>query len=421
MIRWFGKPSSSRPEISPSPPHLSRRFAVRPQNSRYESLEETGQTISSLFGVPAAPVLVRLIFFNDLDAPWTLDGAAIALTSMAGDGIDPLAYDGAPDPALWRRVTFAHGGANRDPVELPDRNQRYSLTLTANPREAGQPELFFSDWTPIDGPNRTDGAGALMLVRAYSRERMRYAGCAGPSQVGITTPSHGHILSGDATSTPFSGASRRNDRVFACYGVECVSAQEVATVVAIGDSILHGSCSSGELSGPVARACVRASTPDRLIAFFNESYPGRNSVGYHSNGARVIEALRPRVAVIQTWSQNEEWSRDAADRAFARALALADFSIRRGCTPVLTTPAPVFQGQPEFDAHRAHNADRVRAAGRRGLRVLDLEAIWGSGSQPNAYRAEFDCGDGMHANDLGCEEAAKPLAILIKEILAAGG
>ena len=189
-------------------------------------------------------------------------------------------------------------------------------------------------------------------------------------------------------------------------------------MAAIGDSILHGSCSSGELSGPVARACVRASTPRRRIAFFNESYPGRNSVNYHSNGARVIETLRPRVAVIQTWSQNEEWSQDAADRAFARALALADFAIRRNCTPVLTTPAPVFAGQPEFDAHRVRNAERVRFAGRNGLRVLDLDAIWGSGIRPNAYRAAFDCGDGMHANDLGCEAAALPLASLIEEIVA---
>jgi hypothetical protein len=373
-----------------------------------------------LFALPAAPVLARLIFFNDMDAGWSLDGAAMALTSVAGDGLEPRQAAGAPDNSLWRQATFAHEGADREPVEMPEANDRFGLILRPNPRESGRAELFFSDWTPIDGPSRADGLGALLLVRAYSRERMRYSGCVGPPRPEVGLPSHGHVIQGNAAAPPFAGVARRDDRLFACYGVECLSNAEVATVVAIGDSILHGSCSTGELSGPVARACVLASTSKRPIAFFNEAYPGRDSFGYHFNGARLIETLRPRVAVIQTWSQNEEWSRAASDRAFARALALADFAMRRGCAPILTTPAPVFAGRPAFDAHRVRNASRVREAGQNGLRILDLDRIWGDGGDPNAYRAAFDCGDGMHPNDAGCEAAAKALAILVRETLARG-
>ena len=186
MIRWFGGSPTRDRETAPRPLPRSRRFAVRPQNSRYGALEEAGQTLSSLFALPATPVLARLIFFNDLDVPWPLDSVAMALTSTAGDGLDPLGADGAPDPALWRRATFAHGGTNRDPVDLPDRNEQFSLTIASNSREPGQPELFFSDWTPIDGPSRADGR-----ARYCSCAPIPASGCAFRAASGHRSPGSG--------------------------------------------------------------------------------------------------------------------------------------------------------------------------------------------------------------------------------------
>jgi hypothetical protein len=399
-----------------APLPLSTRLAYRLQNSRYTSLPVAGHTLSSLMRLEVRPLWVRLVYFNDQPTPWRLDGAAIALTASVGDGYTPFASDGRPDPGLWQRVTFqsALDGGETDPLEQQATDIQ-GLDVPANPQGTGRPLRVFSDWMPISGPDRLDGSGSLLLVRSHSKGRVRYSGGVGLPDPSIGQVHRGHWVPGDAVTARLGGPVTPDDTIFACYGVQTIGVTPGATVIGIGDSIIHSSCTTGELSGFGIRACSAISTPSRPVSYVSEGYPGRNSTDFCWNGAWMIRHLAPQIALIQTWSQNEEWSRAAADAAFGRAIALVDAARRQGCVPILVTAAPVFAAQPEFEAHRQHNVVRVRAA---GMRVLDLDALWGTGETPNAYRDDSGCGDGMHPSNAGCERAAGVLAPMLADILA---
>jgi hypothetical protein len=418
-IPWQGAFRRIADRFVPATPLLSYRFAHRLQNSRYTALPTTHHTLSSLIQLEARPEWVRLLYFNDEPTAWRLDAAAVAVTAAIGDGYTPVGSDGRPDPGLWRRVTFqsAASGEAADPLDQ-ESSDRYSIDLPPNRRESGRPVMVLSDWVPLTGPERTDGAGSLLLVRSHSQGRVRYAGSVGLADPAIGRVHRGHWFAGDAASPPFEGIAQPDDTIFAAYGVQGISVTASATVIGIGDSIIHSSCTSGELSGFGIRACGMISTPLRPVSYVNEGYPGRNSTGFCWNGAWMIRHLEPQVALIQTWTQNEDWSQAASDAAFARAIALADVARRHGCVPILVTPAPVFAGQPEFDVYRRSNLMRVRAAGAAGMRVLDLDALWGTGGTPNAYRNDCGCGDATHPSDAGCDRAARVLAPMLTAILA---
>jgi hypothetical protein len=396
----------------PPAPELSHRLGYRLQNSRYASLSEPGRTLCSLMRLEAEPLWVRLIYFNDQPEPWRLDGAAIAPTAAVGDGVTPLDANGSPDDGLWRRVTFA--GTTDSPLEQAD-SDTYGLDLPANPRESGRPVLALSDWVRVPAlPNRQAGTASLLLVRSYAKGHVRYSGSVGAPDPAIGQLHQGAYATANAAGPAFDGDFTRDDTIFACYGIQTITATPGATVIGIGDSIIHSACTTGELSGFGIRACSAVSSPSRPVSYVNEGYPGRNSTGFAWGGAWAIRNLAPQVALIQTWTQNEDWTREAADAAFARAIALADLARRHRCVPVLTTAAPVFAGQPEFDAHRRHANARVRTS---GMRVLDLDALWGTGAIPNAYRPDCGCGDGMHPSDAGCALAARALAPMLEDIL----
>ena len=399
---------------------LSHRLGYRLQNSRYTELSFPHHTLSSLMRLEAPPRWVRLLYFNDQPTPWRLDGAAIAATAAIGDGYTPMGADGRSAPGLWQRATFGSGPGDDDPLDREPSDIR-CLELPANPRESGRPVLAFSDWIPVAGPERIDGPGSLLLVRSHARGRVRFSGSVGLPDPAIGQVHRGHWFSGDATAEPFAGTATADNTIFACYGVQTIAAAAGATVIGIGDSIVHSSCTTGELSGFGIRACSAISRPSRPVSYVNEGYPGRNSTGFIWNGAWTIRNLAPQIALIQTWTQNEDWSRTAADMAFSRAIGLADLARRHGCVPVLVTAAPVFAGQSEFDAHRLHNVELVRSAGRTGIRVLDLDRLWGTGEVPNRYRDDCGCGDGMHPSDAGCARVAEVLAPMLEEILACSG
>ncbi|MCL2385201.1 MAG: SGNH/GDSL hydrolase family protein, partial [Alphaproteobacteria bacterium] len=211
-------------------------------------------------------------------------------------------------------------------------------------------------------------------------------------------------------------------------GIPCPPAKIVIEVTefiqeaaGVGDSIIHSSCTRGELSGFGVRAAVMLSRPGIRVSYVNAGYPGRNSLGFLWNGDWMVRHLRPQVVLIQTWSQNESWDELTAELAFARAVALADQTRRQGGEPILVTAAPVFADNPEADRHRMNNVNRVRTAGAHGMRVLDLDQLWGTGTSPNAYRLDLSAGDGMHPNDTGCIVAAEALLPILRECLGLTG
>jgi hypothetical protein len=391
---------------------------MRLQNGRYADASGPGQTLTSLCHLAAAPCWVRLIYFNDRDTPWTIDAAALAATSAVNDDQTPMNTAGDRDLSLWQTVTFNNSGLDIDPLAQAEGNE-HALTIPANSRESGRPVFVFSDWMPLAAQQRRDGgSGSLMLVRTYSGGLVRYAGSVGLPHKAIGRLHAGSWANGNQASAPWTAPQNPDATVFACHGLQYISPSVGATVVGIGDSIMHSTCTTGELSGFGIRACAMVSTPQRPVDFVNEGYPGRNSIGFCFCGIWAIEHLKPQIALIQTWSQNEPWTQSMADLSFARAIAVADVARRNNCVPVFVTAAPVFAANPVEEAYRHSNLTRVRAAAEQGAYVLDVDALWGTGASPNAYRPEFDAGDHMHPNDVGCAVAAKVLAPILQEILA---
>lgn len=390
----------------------SYRLAYRLQNSRFESTPQPNVTLDSLFHLPSEPCLVRLIYANDQDTSWRIDAASIA--SVAA----PTVSGGEDKAAVrWQTVTFGHQGRDSDPTDAVE-SAAGALDLPANRRQPGQPVMLLSDWVPVQAAVRSDGGqGFLLRVRTYAHGHIRYSGSVGIADPILSQCSGGFWIDGDATNGRMDSERRVSDRIFACHGIQYVSATPGATIVGIGDSIMHSSCTTGELSGFGIRAAVRLSRPDCPVSYVSEGYPGRNSLGFLTCGRWDIEHLRPQAALIQTFSQNEPWTGEAADIAFARALELADFATRRGCVPILTTPAPTCEREGEAEVHRRRTVDRVRSLKQTGAAVLDLDAIWGTGDTPNRYRADCGCGDTWHPSNAGCAKAADHLVPMLQLLL----
>ena len=410
-------------DTSPAGPAvaLSQRYSYRLQNSRFASPPEPGRTISTLLHLEAEPIWVRLIFVNDGPDPWTIDAASIAPTAAVGNGYAPIDAGGAVDPSAWRRVTFEAGGGDSQPALAPSGDARTTLAVPGFPGDGRPVRHVFSDWVPITAlPRRDGGFGWLLQVRTYSRGSMRFAASAGGPDAAIGRFHRGFSAPGNQAGGEEGGPPDPADRMFACHGVQYLSPTPGLSVIGIGDSIIQSSCSTGEISSFGIRACVALSNPARPVSYVNEGFPGRNSLNFCANGLWGIEALRPQVAIIAPWSQNEPWTIEMADIAFGRAVAVMDAARRHGCVPILTTTAPVFVRHPEADAIRRRTNDRVRAVGRGGIAVLDVDAIWGTGSCPNAYRPEYDADDQTHPNDRACAAAAKVLAPMLTRIIDRG-
>jgi hypothetical protein len=397
---------------------LGQRLGFRLQNAGYVNPGGPGQAFGTLHHLEAVPYWVRLIWFNDQPVTWTLDGAAIAPTAEIGNGVDAVNAAGFPDTGLWQRVTFACEGQDSEPVPTK-RSERYTFEVPASQHGPARPTLVFSDWMRLPGMPRRDGAiGALLLVRSYSQWLMRYSGAFGLPDPAIGRDHRASWTKGEVTKAPWHERKWNPfDGAFASYGLQYISDVPGATMVGIGDSITHGMASAGGLSGFGFRAAAMVSTPERPVSYVNEGFIGRKSDDYAAAGAWAIKTFTPQVTLIQAWSENDPWTFEAAERAFASAIALADMTRRAGGVPILMTAAPVFVEHPEAEPARQTSNAAVRNLGAKGWPVLDLDALWGTGASPNAYRPEYDSGDKTHQTDAACVAAAEPLAAMLREIL----
>jgi hypothetical protein len=394
---------------------LSNRLSWRLQHGGYVNGGGPGQCFSSLAHLEAPANWVRLLYFNDQPTPLTVDGAALAPTSAVGDGVSPSNADGQRDDSLWRQVTFNGGGADVEPLAQYG-GGAVSLSIPAHHGPPGRPIIMFSDWIPLT-PVPNSQFGSMLLIRSYSAGVVRYSGALGVPHSSLGRIHAGFWSGGNGTVAPWRFDPRPFNGLFASFGLQYVTASTGATVVGIGDSIMQCMSSTGQLSSFGARACTQVSTARRPVSYFNEGYIGRRSDDYCSNGVWDIQTLRPQVALIQTWSQNDPNTQDGADLGFARAMAVTDVAMRHQCLPVLVTAAPVFSARPDLERFRQNNVERVRTAAQHGFPMLDLDALWGTGAVPNAYRPEYDSGDATHQNDAACAVAADALAGVLKEAL----
>jgi hypothetical protein len=430
---------SAPPRLYPQVP-LSNRLTQRVWNgavSAYTNTGGTGQTIGMTTQLPSVPQWVRLMVFNDqTGAAWILSGAAIAPTSQIGS--DPSLADddtGSVNSALWQSLTFNNGGADVDPWNQTG-GSAASLAIPANPNpDASQPLLLFSDWVQVPPPGtepigRIDGGqGFLVIVREYSSGNVRYAGQSPAVNSALNiTAGNGAWGSGNLTTTGnYTGLG--NSFSFNCpYGVQYISAVRGATVLAVGDSILASLCTTGSASGAAIWGAQQVTSPGLPVAFCNAAFSGRKNADFIPDGYRHVTLLKPQICVVQAWSQNDQTAGNTqatADNCFQRAAAFADFCLKQGCMPILCTAAPVYYGDSAGSAeeqYRVSNNVRVRAWGAAGGYVLDLDQIWGTGSNPVKYAnaSSWQCaigGEQQHPTDAASQAAGQVLAPLISRIL----
>jgi lysophospholipase L1-like esterase len=377
--------------------------------------DTTAITLDNLAGDPA---WIRLVHFNDQPRPCRIDRAAIALTAAAYDGRTPVDGAGKPDAGAWRPVRYDAQGASTMPgAGRPGAGPLFSLTMPPHEGPAAQPGLAFSDWMALPPRPRIDGgSGTLLIGRVYASEPQRGI------RVGVPDPAIGRsfaasLAAGDAAQAPWL-ASQARPGPTAGYAVQYISRAPTLTMIAIGDSITASAATHGGISGYAFRASVMLSQPNRRMEFFNEAVAGRRSAAFLANGRRQIALIRPQCGVLQCWSENDGPTRAAAEAALSESLTLAAWAKRSGCILALCTAAPVYSRCPEAEAHRRWSNDLVRIASHMlQLPLLDLDAIWGTGATPNAYRAAYDAGDHTHPNDGASAVAATALAQLLAPLL----
>ncbi|HTW71172.1 MAG TPA: hypothetical protein VME47_14880, partial [Acetobacteraceae bacterium] len=398
-------------------PVLSTRLGFRLQSGNFVDSGGAGQGFAALHQLETPPHWVRLLFANDRTTPLHVDGAAVAATSASDDDVTPINALGEADMALWQRVTFDAGGRDVDPLDAVG-SDTWRIELPANAGPQRQPQRAASDWVPLPGLARNDqGAGALLLVRSFSSGLQRYSGAAGQPDPAI---GHRHVsfwCPGNPTAPPWNAEWRPFTSLFPSHGLQYIGTVPGATVVGIGSHTLHAIHSDGGLSGFALRACAMVSRPNLPVSWFNETQTGGSSADYAVGGAWAIRTLRPQIVLIESWCEYDLHLGIDAALCFARAMALADMARRAGGVPVLITPAPVFADNQAGERWRQANLAQAREAGRLGVPVLDLDALWGTGAWPNAFRPEFDRGNHRHQNRAGDLLAAEALANLLAGIL----
>jgi hypothetical protein len=393
----------------------STQLSFRLANGAYNSTGVPNATVSALHTLETTPSWVRLLHFNDQATPTSINGAAIALTSQVGDGFTPVGSAGVADTSQWQTVTYNNAGADVTPIAQTG-GSAISINIPANTGAAGQPVQLFSDWVNLAPLQRSDGFGALLLIRIYVTGNLRFSSSGAPD------PAIGRSFAsswspGNATVAPWSFL--QNQYPFGVpFGLQYLASNPGFTVLGVGDSIMSSLATTGGVSGFVTRACAMVSRPELPISTFNEGFAGRTTVDFMADGYSDITRLRPQIMVLQCFSYNDGGSLVAAQNAFERSIALAEHAGRNGCATVFCTAVPGGSYIPQQEPARVWSNNQVRALSAHGLPILDLDLLWGNGTSPNSYQVQYDSGDHAHPNDLACGVAAQSLAPILRNLIA---
>jgi hypothetical protein len=385
---------------------LSTLLTLRPQSG---PMRESAPNITSstLYNLESAPRWVRLIYVA-VSRSYTVDGAAIAPTGAIGDGFTPVGATGQPDNAAWRRVTFNHNGDASTPAALTGAPV-YSLAVPSR----SVPTMGFSDWLRIEPLPRSDGgAGSLVQVRTFSIWGFRNFAAiwqeVPDKQIDRSFATFGS--NGDGTAAPWVFHAEP-DQLSASYGLQYIAENAGATVIGVGDSI-----TAPPASIPYGmRACALISTPQHPVSYVNDGFIGRKSAEFLASGARAIRALRPQVALLQTYSGNDPDTVAASDQAFDGAMHLAGLCRSLQCVPIFVASPPSVQFNP-LSAGVRRSLMRTRALGLSGSMVLDLDAIWGKRDGTGAWKDGYRT-DRWHPNNVASVAAAQVLVPMLRKLV----
>jgi hypothetical protein len=396
----------------------SNRFALRLRSHWPAAVPSAGVANSTLYTLEAAPSWVRFVFTNDETSPITVSGAAVALSSTVNDGYTPTDQTGTPNTALFQPVTFANLGASVDPQFQPG-GTTPSIVQRPNPGEVGyRPSQMVSDWVQFRTPNpRTDGgAGALLMCRTLgaltgpgSAAEETQLAALGRTLACYNTSSNGAA----AVASPFSFAGATLAYNTSPFQVDYIAAASGATVMGCGDSI-DDNCASY-----VNQACFRISTPAYPVSPIGDNRAGSQTWNFLATGSAMLQSDMPiRCVVIEVFSRNDgsPATQALAAGGWNAAMALADQAQRMGVKVILCTTAPYYYNDSSSETWRVWSNGMVRGS---GYPFLDLDAVWGAGTNPNSYQSQFNSGDNTHPNMTGLSAASIVLAPILQQVLTA--
>lgn len=372
-----------RPTAPPPVPAGTQVFRLIPVLNN--DIRIAGQTVRQIVRTTVGGERVRIVVSNIAGTePLAIGGAAVALRAN-GSSIAA---------GTVRRLTFSGDGAPRVPP---------GAVLVSDPADLETPPL--SDLA-IDLYLPGDAAVAQSPVSWHNRsDRTHY----------VSNPGN------HAGAAEFPVAAE-TESWFYLARVEVAARERTGAVVAIGDSITDGYCSSVDAD---------SAWPDHLAARFQANGIDLAVLNVGIGGNRVLGGGAGRSALarfdrdvlLQTGVSHVivlEGINDisgASESGITAAALIAGHRqmitrARARSLPIFGATLTPFEGTtipgywtPEGEAVRQELNDWIRTSGEYDA-VIDFEAATRDPARPTWFLPEYDCGDRLHPGDAGYEAMA---------------
>lgn len=373
-----------------------------------------GQTVSTLTTSEAPYTAVRIVLYN-ASTTTVITGTKVTISPSAaiGDGYTPTDALGAP--LTPTPVTWNNSGVDGEWPSPSGSTLTFSVPMSTGSGPDIIPGEAYSDWMPIASLPRIDGGSLpLLLVRMYSTNRVPlHSAVNGQWGTPWALVDQGrkeisYYTSGDRTVSGFTAPTPLENGIH--MAVQFVGRRGLS-VLGCGDSLTLGqSGSNGSWANSWGhQACVQLSTPEFPVMWANFGSGGQTSPVFYARAKNYIDKLRPDVIVIPCWSPNDgNITTDFGMTSLTAALLVADYAVRKGIVPILTTPMPLNYSGTAPDNARKALAARIREMSSSFI-IADFDAIVTDGGSPAHPIPAYDSGDQTHLNDFGY--AALSLAV----------
>lgn len=198
------------------------------------------------------------------------------------------------------------------------------------------------------------------------------------------------------------------------------AADNIVTVMGLGDSITHGSGTTSaqpKFLGAGALACYSLSTPAKPIFYDNQGVPSTTTAQFLVRLKNLLlKGSRPQVCIYSPFSPND--GTPSSTTVANQRTRLAEFlriCDQYNIIPILTTGCPntAAAWNATADNFRKDFNDEIRNSGRI---VVDYDAVLSDQATPARFIPELTT-DGTHPNQAGYNLMANPLAAGIKQAI----
>lgn len=402
----------------------------KPWLSNRLSAVSAGTTIQNVLTAEAAYIGVRLVYGSNNAVGMTGMKALVAPSASLNNDRDPV--DGANAAVGWTTVTFNNGGAFLLPPSAAGAAVAAGA-VTAGSGSAGTTveSHYASDWMQLQSIARNDGGSLpLLFSRTYFPNAAQAIGMSSPQDAWATDPAvhDGRIIQSslqtvDGVTTPANfTATSKIGRWGHCLAVQFLSRYRGLSVHAIGDSIVQGAGSQGNVANGFRPwghiACKDVSQPTRPVTFANWGVSGQTTAEMLKRLASIIDNYAPDVLFVGPFTVNDA----AADLTAGRGLFYMRSAIARclaaGVVPVLFTGIPGSKIGTVETQRLAFNA-AVRGAAQDGVPVADFDAALRDPAAQSQLLAAYNSGDNVHPNDAGYAAMAAIARAAVQKIVSA--